>query len=111
MVGCATEDAVETSAGNQTDTSPGETTSPAGTRYDELLIKGGTVVTEAGIQQCDLRVAGERISEIGSALSSSTAYSITIDASGLHVLPGGIDPHVHLSEPWCDDFQSSAYFA
>jgi allantoinase len=44
----------------------------------------------------DIRIEAERIVEIGEALSGDMDV---VDASGLLVLPGGIDPHVHFDDP------------
>jgi dihydropyrimidinase len=61
-----------------------------------LLIRNGTVITSERSFASDVRVEGERITEIGPSLSSTEGTRI-VDAAGLLVLPGGIDPHVHLS--------------
>jgi allantoinase len=45
----------------------------------------------------DIAVVGGRISEIGPNLDVAAVE--TVDASGLHVFPGGIDSHVHFNEP------------
>jgi dihydroorotase len=65
-------------------------------RY-ELLIKGGTCVLPWGEVAADVGISAGRIQAIG-ALGSATAERL-IDAAGLHVLPGLIDPHVHLRDP------------
>jgi len=64
--------------------------------YD-LLIRGGTCVLPWAEADLSVGVLGGRIAAIG-ALSGATADEI-LDASGLHVLPGLIDPHVHLRDP------------
>ena len=56
-------------------------------------IRGGTVITPEGPRAVDLWIEGERIAAIGSGPGS---VDRTIDASGCFVLPGGIDPHVHI---------------
>lgn len=63
----------------------------------DLLIKGGTVVNQDGIGSADIGISEGRIAAIGS-LSESLAGE-TIDASGLHILPGVIDTQVHFREP------------
>src|SRR5436305_8432909 len=65
------------------------------------LIQGGDVVTPQGVAKCDVAVAGESIAAIAAsgALSAQSAERV-IDASGRIVMPGGIDPHVHLHHPW-----------
>ncbi|MFO0597780.1 MAG: dihydroorotase, partial [Myxococcaceae bacterium] len=63
----------------------------------ELLIKNGTCVTPTGRQRVDVGVTGGRIAALGD-LSSSPAAE-TFDATGLHVLPGVVDPQCHFREP------------
>jgi dihydroorotase len=63
----------------------------------ELIISGGTVVSETGIFAADIAVEDGRIKAIGRDVGS--AATERIDASGLHVLPGLIDVHVHFREP------------
>ena len=64
----------------------------------DLRISGGTLVTHEAAYPADLLVRGGRIAailapgELGPALE-------TIDATGLHILPGAIDVHVHFREP------------
>lgn len=64
----------------------------------ELLIKGGTVVSHAGIGPADIAVSAGRIVAIGGDLSAHRAGAV-FDATGLHVLPGVIDTQVHFREP------------
>ncbi len=74
-----------------------------------LLIRGAEVVTSTGLQRADVLVQGEKISQIGD-LSSSTADEI-LDASGLVLMPGVIDPQVHFREPgqpWKEDLESGS---
>lgn len=47
--------------------------------------------------RADLRVSGERIAEIGTALSGDGEAEL--DISGLMVFPAAIDPHVHFDDP------------
>jgi dihydroorotase-like cyclic amidohydrolase len=63
----------------------------------DLIIRGGDVVTPEGVVRCDVAVAGETIAAIAApgALSADSAKHV-IDATGHIVMPGGIDPHVHL---------------
>lgn len=75
----------------------------------DLVVQGGTVVTADGETEADIGVSGGKIAGLGAGLRGGEA----IDASGLFVLPGGVDPHVHLSAPqppgapsWCDTFWS-----
>ena len=64
--------------------------------YD-LLIRSGTVLTPWGETATDIGCLNGRIISL-SAGPSDTAGT-TIDARHLHVLPGLIDPHVHLRDP------------
>src|ERR1022692_4936175 len=64
--------------------------------YD-LLIRNGPCVRPWGQEVTNVGVRNGRIAALGVA-SSATADTV-IDAKGLHVLPGLIDPHVHLRDP------------
>lgn len=80
-------------------------------RADDLLIRGGTVVTADGSRRADVRVRGEVVTEIGAL--EPAAEERVIDATGLLILPGGVDPHVHLAPigdlfPFADDFTSGS---
>lgn len=61
----------------------------------ELVIQGGTVVTAADTFQADIAIHGDKIVAVGKDLRRKQ----TLDATGLLILPGGIDPHVHLQYP------------
>lgn len=60
------------------------------------LIKGGTVVLGKDVSQQDVFIRGEHIASIGD-LSGQRADS-EVDASGLLVLPGAVDTHVHFND-------------
>ena len=64
--------------------------------YD-LLIRNGTCVLPWGQEITSVGVRNGRIAALG--VPSSATATTTIDAKGLHVLPGLIDPHVHLRDP------------
>lgn len=80
----------------------------------DLVIRNGELVTEAGRIGCaDVGISDGVIFQIGGALDGR----INLDAAGKLVLPGGIDPHVHLTrypgqedvEPlWLDDLASGS---
>ena len=61
----------------------------------DLLIRNGTVVLPWGEAVTDIGVREGRVAALG---IPGTADE-TVDAAGLHVLPGLIDPHVHLRDP------------
>src|SRR6266852_1566073 len=67
----------------------------------DLIIRGGDVVTPEGVVRCDVAIAGETIAAIAAAgaLPEDSANRV-IDATGHIVMPGGIDPHVHLHHVW-----------
>lgn len=65
--------------------------------HAQLLVRGGHVVTAAGIEKADIAIRGGKIVDIGD-LGTWSADKI-VDAVGLHVLPGVIDTQVHLREP------------
>jgi dihydroorotase len=64
--------------------------------YD-LIIRGGLVVNQDGEGLRDIGVTAGRIAAIGDLGRASAGA--TIDAQGLHVLPGVIDTQVHFREP------------
>jgi len=63
----------------------------------DVLIRGGTVVDGSGAprRRADVGVTGDRIAFIGDATASRVTAARTIDATGLIVAPGFIDPHTH----------------
>ncbi|NNF25660.1 MAG: amidohydrolase family protein [Gemmatimonadetes bacterium] len=67
-----------------------------------LLIRGGRVVNADGGREADVLIRGERIVEIGAGLNAVEGARV-VDAEGLLVMPGGIDPHAHLQGGFVDD--------
>jgi N-acyl-D-amino-acid deacylase len=64
----------------------------------DLLIRGGTVYTgDAAPFTGDVAIKGDRIVAVGPKLSVKATR--TIDAAGMIVAPGFIDPHTHAG-PW-----------
>jgi dihydroorotase (multifunctional complex type) len=64
----------------------------------DLAIRGGTVVLETGPADADVVIRGERIAAL-TAPGFGPVAGETLDARGLHVLPGLIDLHVHFRDP------------
>ena len=64
--------------------------------YD-LILRGGSCVLPWGTVLADIGVIDGRIAAIGAA-REATADQV-LDVTHLHVLPGLIDPHVHLRDP------------
>ncbi|MCX8995961.1 dihydropyrimidinase [Rhizobiaceae bacterium BDR2-2] len=75
----------------------------------DLIIRNGTVATASDVFRADIGIAGGRIVEIAERIEGDAAV---VDATGKYVLPGGIDSHVHVSQPsgegivMADDFES-----
>ena len=72
-----------------------------------VLIKNGRVVTVGDDCVADIFIEGETITAIGKNLSVKADE--VIDAAGMLVFPGGIDPHVHLEMPFMGTFSSDTY--
>ena len=64
----------------------------------DLVISGATVVTDATSFDAAVAIKDGRILAIGEERALPSARE-TFDASGLHLLPGAIDVHVHFREP------------
>lgn len=62
-----------------------------------MLIRGGTVVDEDGERQVDVVVRDGRIALLALPGETPAGDSETIDATGLYLLPGLIDPHTHFA--------------
>jgi dihydroorotase len=78
----------------------------------DLIIRNGVCVTPSGRQQLDVGIVAGRIAELGQ-LGGRPASEV-VDATGLHVLPGIIDPQVHFREPgltWKEDLGSGSMAA
>jgi dihydroorotase len=64
----------------------------------DLVIKGGRIVGPDSVFAASIAVRDGRILALGDE-DSMPAAAETIDATGLHVLPGAIDVHVHFRDP------------
>src|SRR3954466_3668890 len=79
-----------------------------------FLIKNGRIVTASDDYVADIFIDGETVHTIGKNLS--TKADRTIDASNKLVIPGAIDPHVHMELPFggtvsSDDFRTGTIAA
>ena len=72
-----------------------------------LLIKNGRIITAADDYVADIYIENEKVVTIGKNLSV-TADQV-IDAKNKLVIPGGIDPHVHLDMPFMGTYSSDNY--
>lgn len=73
-----------------------------------ILIKNGTLVTASETFQADILIENETISQIGENLQHPNAD--VIDATGKLILPGGVDPHVHLDLPMFGTVSSDDHY-
>lgn len=75
----------------------------------DTIIRGGRIATASDIFSCDIGIRDGRIAALGHDLGAAGEI---IDATGKWVLPGGIDSHVHISQPsgegivMADDFET-----
>ncbi|MFT3827143.1 MAG: dihydropyrimidinase [Chitinophagaceae bacterium] len=72
-----------------------------------LLIKQGRIITATDDYVADIFIEGESVTAIGKNLEVQAEK--VINADGLLVFPGGIDPHVHLDMPFMGTFSSDNY--
>ena len=64
-----------------------------------LLIRNGEIVTAERVFRGDVLAAGGKIAAVGTGLEPPGPAARVIDAAGAYVLPGGVDPHVHMELP------------
>src|SRR5277367_3515339 len=72
-----------------------------------MLIQNGTIATADRVEKSDVLVEGSTIREVLSKIDPA-GHSV-VNATGLFVLPGGIDAHTHMDMPFggtvsADDF-------
>ncbi|MGH9755525.1 MAG: prolyl oligopeptidase family serine peptidase [Blastocatellia bacterium] len=70
----------------------------------DILIRGGSVIDGAGTDavKADVGIAGDRIVFVGDAAKENLQAERVIDATGLIVAPGFIDPHTHADDDLFD---------
>ena len=61
----------------------------------DLIIRNGTVITASERMQCDVGIVDGKIAALGPRLDRAPHE---IDASGLYVLPGGVEGHCHIEQ-------------
>lgn len=83
-------------------------------RFD-TIITGGTIVTAADKMHCDVAIKDEKVVALGHELGDADRL---IDATGMLVLPGGVDGHCHIEQKSAvggvmnaDDFYSATVSA
>jgi dihydropyrimidinase len=72
-----------------------------------VLIRNGRIITATDDYVADIFIEGETIKAIGRNLGMKAGKEL--NAEGMLVLPGGIDPHVHLDMPFMGTFSSDDY--
>ncbi|MCZ8214964.1 MAG: amidohydrolase, partial [Cyclobacteriaceae bacterium] len=74
------------------------TTATAQVQRGNMLIKNGTVltITKGNLENTDVLIKDGKISQIGKNLVAPAGYQ-TVDATGMHVMPGIIDAHSHIA--------------
>ncbi len=83
------------------------------TTMPELVIANGTVVNARGRRQAHVVVHGGRIDQLIEAQQPVPDAVRTIDATGLLVIPGGVDGHCHVAQSTgryttLDDYQTTS---
>jgi len=70
----------------------------------ETLIRGGSVIDGSGspAMKADVGITGDRITFVGDAATANVQADRVIDAAGLIVAPGFIDPHTHADDDLFD---------
>src|SRR5262244_2500473 len=64
----------------------------------DLVISGATVVSDTAAFKASVAISNGSVLAIGDASAMPAAREV-LDATGLHLLPGAIDVHVHFREP------------
>ncbi len=65
----------------------------------DLIVRGGQVVTPGRVGRLDVGIEGERIAVLAQPGALPDGGARVLDADGLLVLPGGIEPHAHIAQP------------
>lgn len=74
----------------------------------KTLIKNGTLITAEETFPADILIDGEQIVSVRPGLEVEA--DVLIDAADRLVMPGGIDPHVHLALPMFDTISSDDHY-
>ena len=73
-----------------------------------MLITNATLITSTETFPADVLIEGERIARIGHNINAPEHE--VLDATGKLILPGGIDPHVHLDLPMFGTVSSDDHY-
>lgn len=75
----------------------------------KTLLKNGTLITASDTFQSDILIEDEKIARLG--LNLEVVPDLWIDAAGKLILPGGVDPHVHLDLPMFNTVSSDDHYS
>ena len=75
---------------------------------DKTLLHNGQVFLDDRLIEADILISGGKIENIGTDLKFAD-FNKEIDCTGLHIFPGGIDPHVHMHLPTPAGFSSDDF--
>jgi dihydropyrimidinase len=75
----------------------------------DLLIRNGVIVSSEATYKADIAIVGETIAAIGECGSFAGASS-EYDAEGKYILPGLVDPHVHMAHPFKDQLSEDDFY-
>jgi dihydropyrimidinase len=73
------------------------------------IIRSGTLITASDTFEADILIDGEQIVQIGTNLTAPEGAE-SIDASGMLVMPGGVDMHTHLDLPMFGTVSSDDHY-
>lgn len=64
----------------------------------KILIRNGIIVTSTDTYRSDILISDSKIINIESGIKANSEDNV-IDANGAYIIPGGVDPHVHMHLP------------
>ena len=64
----------------------------------DLVVRGGEVVTPGEVRRLDVGIRGEQIAVVAEPGTLPADGARIVEADGLIVLPGGIEPHAHIAQ-------------
>jgi len=75
-----------------------------------LIVRNGFVVTPEGVIPADVAIEKDKVVAI-SAWGAFGDSQQTVDAAGRFVLPGLVDPHVHMSHPFRGELSKDDFYS